>query len=322
MTEFARATAITAWRHVKFGYDGETPPWVLREVPGKGLAAFATRRFELGELICTESPTIWVPGHHPFSAEQLEDIARRVARLDAADRSALLAMANVFPEAPLPAAGIFMTNSFDMTDSPSGVACAMYCALARLNHSCTPNAQQTHLPDSGDEVLHASRTILEGEEINDCYIELRQCTAQRRAALQEVYRFECECPACGAAQGSPADPTAAANAAERTSDDARRVRALQLDDSILAAASDQSPAAALDIALDAVRLLTSHACAKWSTRYVADAHCTVYQLAMALGKCELALQHGREAYRINCLLQGPHSPVSIGLKKKLKKYVM
>ena len=39
------------------------------------------------------------------------------------------------------AAGIFMTNCFDMTDSIYGESCAMYLALARLNHSCCPNVQ-------------------------------------------------------------------------------------------------------------------------------------------------------------------------------------
>ena len=119
------------------------------------------------------------------------------------NQQAILAMANVFPEAPSEVAGIFMTNCFDMpgsrlvydddsTDaSAAGTAaaaaagtaaaaaksvndkekekeeeevdeeeeeqeqeeaapkCALYVALARLNHSCTPNVQQSHLPRTG-----------------------------------------------------------------------------------------------------------------------------------------------------------------------------
>lgn len=299
----------TAWRHVEF--DGPTPPWTLREVAGRGLCAFANRGFAAGERICTERPTVWVPGHHPFSRKQLAEIDARVERLDAADRVALLDMCNAFPEAPSAAAGIFQTNSFDMTDSPHGQACAMYCALARLNHSCTPNAQQTHLPDTGEEVLHASRAILEGEEINDCYIELRQSTEQRRTALRETYRFECQCAACGDGVEDEKERE------ERRLDDARRQRAALLDEAILAAASEQSPAAALDLALEAVRLLTSPACALWSARFVPDAHVTVHMLASACGLRDLAREHAALAYRVNCQLQGPRAPVSLSLRDKL-----
>ena len=59
-------------------------------------------------------------------------------------------------------------------------------AIARLNHSCCPNAQQTHIPETGEEVLYASRDIEVGEEINDCYIELRKKRSERRRELKEV----------------------------------------------------------------------------------------------------------------------------------------
>eukprot|EP01034_Spumella_vulgaris_P027691 gene27691-34453_t len=72
----------------------------------------------------------------------------------------------------------------------------MYLALGRLNHSCTPNVQQTHIPETTEEVVYAARDIAEGEELNDCYIELRQTRAQRRALLSEYYRFQCDCVGC------------------------------------------------------------------------------------------------------------------------------
>lgn len=303
----------TYWGRVV--YSGDIPPWELKEIPGKGLAAFATRRFEAGELICTETPTVWVPGHHPFSADQIAEIETRVASIDEADRDAFCAMANAFPEELSTAAGIFMTNCFDQTDSIHGESCAMYCALARLNHSCTPNAQQTHIPETGEEVLHASRCIELGEEINDCYIELRQSTARRRAALKDIYRFDCECPACG-----PMAPSAGARGDERQQDDQLRERAGCYDDMIIsiASSSDGGASAALDVALEAVRLLTSPKCLPWSARYVADAHLTIYHIAESLGKRDLAYHHAVKAYEMNCRLQGTRAPVSISLGKKLR----
>jgi hypothetical protein len=209
----------TSWLQCSYSAsESGSPPWELRAIPGKGYAAFATRNFKRGELICTERPTVWVHGHHPFDEEQVLEIEERVNALSDDLKRAFYNMANVFPEAPTTATGIFMTNCFDMTGSAHGDSCAMYCAFARLNHSCTPNTQQSHIPQTGEEVLYASRDILCGEELNDCYIDLRQRTVDRRATLQEIYRFYCECPACVACESE---------------DDARRERAGGFDDLIV-----------------------------------------------------------------------------------------
>lgn len=215
----------TYWRHVRYNGDDEDidkhkRPWRLQYVEGKGYIALSNHKYRLGDYICSEFPTVWVHGHHPFNAEQIEEILTKVAALDEEDRAAFYDMANVFSEEEFPAAvGIFMTNSFDMTDSPfaegddgddddeddeeegsngrsKGGCCAMYLALARLNHSCIPNAQQTHIPSTTEEVLYASRDIEIGEEINDCYIDLRQDREARRHELSKYYRFHCTCPAC------------------------------------------------------------------------------------------------------------------------------
>jgi len=323
--------------------DGKQP-WVLREVPGKGLAAFATRRFEAGELICREQPTVWVHGHHPFSSEQVAEIESRVGELQEQDKQAFYAMANVFPEAATPAVGIFMTNCFDMTESIHGEACAMYLALARLNHSCAPNAQQTHLPESGEEVLYATRTIELGEEINDCYIDLRQTRDQRRCALLEIYRFTCECASCGVVDG-PCHPSSAVHEFEDASttasrddcnegeveassetkmrmkscleEDARRVRAATLDDLVISVAEDEGPDTALDVALESVRLLVDEQNLPWSVRYVPEAHINVYQIALILNKKKLAKQHLLLAHERNRVLQGEDGPDTISSHSKL-----
>jgi hypothetical protein len=46
-------------------------------------------------------------------------------------------------------------------------------------------------------VLYATRAIRQGEEICDCYIELRQNKTERRKELNRWYRFTCTCVACG-----------------------------------------------------------------------------------------------------------------------------
>ena len=273
----------------------------------KGFAAFALRKFEKGDLILTEKPTTWVHGHHPFDSTQVAEIEEKVGALSEEDRRAFYDMSNVFPEAATKATGIFMTNCFDMTNAPHGESCAMYIAIARLNHSCTPNAQQTHIPETGEEVLYASRTIEIGEEINDCYIDLRQSTSMRKKDLLEYYRFECTCSACTLCDAR---------------DDAKRTRAQELDERIMDAIAEDGPEMALEIAKDALRLLLTDdnsnsngeeeqqgpCCLRWSARFIPDAHSTVSQLAAAVGSTALARTHAQKAYDELLLLQGPRSP--------------
>jgi hypothetical protein len=139
----------TSW--LKAVSPSNDPPWELRYFEGRGFCAFALRAFKPGDLIIIEAPTVWVHGHHPFNELQLVEIQHKVDQLAEGDKAAFYELANAFSEEPV-AAGIFMTNCFDMVDSLHGTACAMYCAIARLNHSCYPNAQQTHISETGEEV--------------------------------------------------------------------------------------------------------------------------------------------------------------------------
>ena len=285
------------WGHCN-GVDPASPPWTLRLMEGRGYCAFAARRFEAGELILVERPTVWVRGHHPFTAAQVAEVERAVAALPAAERRAFDAMANVFAPAESggsTAAGIFMTNSFEMAGSMHGDCCAMYLAIARLNHSCVPNAQQTHLPATGEEVLHASRAIDVGEEVCDCYIDLRQSRADRQRNLQELFRFTCACAACT----MPPDPRA---------DDAWRVRAGRFEDEGILAAEAGDVPLALEVVLGGVKLLESAGNLPWSIRYCAAAHVAAHQLYAAMGERGMSAAHAASAHRYNLMLQGPSSP--------------
>ncbi len=304
---------MTSWLKVSEEYSRH-PPWIVKEVPDKGLAAFATRRFEKGDIICVEKPTVWCSGHHPFDDLQLNEINEKIELLSSEDKEAFYAMSNAFPDAPSIAAGIFMTNCFDMTDSPHGESCAMYLAIARLNHSCTPNVQQCHLPNTGEEILHAVRTIEIDDEINDCYIDLRNTTSDRIKLLQDIYRFTCTCNSC---------------VLNDINDNNRRKRANIIDEQIiLAASTDDGNGESLNIALtlayDAVKLLSSNECIQWSIRYLPDAYMTLYQLYVANnggGNNKKAMRNGKKflqsAYDLNILLTGSDSPDSISTKQKL-----
>jgi SET domain len=351
---------VMSWRHVEFpNFDltSSSFPWELKQLEGRGYCAFALKDFKAGDLILTESPTVWAPGHHPFNEEQIRVIEDRVKALSEDDQQAFYAMANVYPELPSRCAGIFMTNSFDMVDSPHGDACAMYCAIARLNHSCTPNVQQTHCPETGKEYLYACRDIVIGEEICDCYIDLRQTREARQRELLDNYRFVCRCPACTCTCRCPysddddddeEEEEEEVHTAEdvhsfrgqygevilrkcpdgdndkgdvTVTDDAARVLAGEFEDRSIDAVADGDLDRGLAIALDGLALLENPINLKWSVRYIAAAHLLVYQIADEMGVAALARKHIQLAHKYNLMLQGPNTPDSKRTAQLLAKIV-
>eukprot|EP01039_Chlorochromonas_danica_P000871 gene871-951_t len=307
----------TYWKRVRYDENSKSsPPWILKEKPGCGLAAYATRDFQPGELICVEFPVVWIHGHHPFTPEQVKEIEEKVAALSEEDRHAFYDMANVFSLDEYPSAvGIFMTNCFDMTDSIYGTCCAMYLALARLNHSCIPNAQQTHLPETTEEVLYAARYIASGEEINDCYIDLRQRREARQASLLEYYRFHCQCAGCTFTHLPPTTTSGrkdregggeeiAVIEAQRERDDELRQSASDLIDELTDIISQDDLPKALAKAQAMAKTLAKADCLFWSIRYLPELYLSIYEIALTLDQGGLAKKYLEKAYRLNVLLQG------------------
>lgn len=74
---------------------------------------------------------------------------------------------------------------------------ALFPAIARINHSCVPNAQANYHPLHRTFNVHATRDMAAGEEVSINYLpEVGLLRAQRVAKLEEGYGFTCNCPAC------------------------------------------------------------------------------------------------------------------------------
>lgn len=284
-------------------------PWITREYENRGLCAFTTRSFVAGEIIVTELPLVLVNGHDPFTTEQLSEMETNISYLSNEEKDAFYNMANSRPDAVSQAAGIFMTNSFDMTHRSTGPACAIYCAIGRLNHSCCPNTQQTHIPETGEEVLIASRQIDIDEELNDSYIDLRMSRKDRQQELQNNYGFLCNCQACSYSDENKVKE-----------DDTTRRQAMQLEEQILVLAQDGHSEDALGTALELVKLLKLSIAKGWSARYLASAYMYVHHTADSVGLKDVALQALRSAHRWNTLLQGDRTPDSCRTNQLLQDY--
>jgi len=175
-----------------------TPPWQTRDVEGRGKAAFSLQSFGEEEEVWAETPMVFVPFHWPFTPSQAAEVDRLVGLLPDEDKDVLFSAANVHQDAPSEASGIFYTNSFDMQDAYHGTSCAMYCNLARLNHSCNPNTRQEYDKETMHMRLFAVRRIQAGEQLFDSYVDIEQSVTTRRKELAEIFRFHCDCDTCEA----------------------------------------------------------------------------------------------------------------------------
>ena len=59
----------------------------------------------------------------------------------------------------------------------SAIVCKATENLCRMNHSCRPNTEFHWSEERGVEEVRAAREIQEGEELTDCYLDLRSSTA-------------------------------------------------------------------------------------------------------------------------------------------------
>lgn len=100
---------------------------------------------------------------------------------------------------------IFRNNAFDFGPKFK-IRQAVFAKIARLNHSCVPNAQGNFDHPRGMFDIHAMRAVPAGEEITISYLpEQGSPRALRQEKLEAGYNFECACPACDMSTKAGAD---------------------------------------------------------------------------------------------------------------------
>ncbi|KAK1962409.1 SET domain-containing protein 5 [Colletotrichum sublineola] len=185
--------------------------WEVRSSPGKGLGIFALQTIHAGTRVIEESPLFTIdPGR--LSSGQGFSFAGIAAAVDdaftalnATERAAFLSCPehrDQDDEADATwsrEALIFRTNAYVM---PGGIV-GIFPRIAKLNHSCRPNAGAASIGGGGGDegsarrVVYAARDIHPGEEVTVTYAPLAQTTEERRARLVQ-WGFTCECAACKA----------------------------------------------------------------------------------------------------------------------------
>lgn len=121
--------------------------------------------------------------------------------------------------------------------------------------------------------MYATRPIARGEELCDCYIELRQDTAARQKELMEYFRFVCCCSACTEREkeaaaadngdvsiGKSQDVAVTSSQSSTASDDVNRVAAMKLDKKMMKLAEEGQVQKALNCAMKIIKVVWFIAC--------------------------------------------------------------
>ncbi|KAF2636459.1 SET domain-containing protein [Massarina eburnea CBS 473.64] len=179
-------------------------PYTIERSPGKGLGVFSRADLTPGTIILREPAILSItpPAISKGTGYPMPMISSLVREAyeqlsEAAQHAVLNLHFHVFPgelenghgwEEPL--GYIFRTNAYN-----TGEGIALFPKIARINHSCRPNAGYYWDGNTGQRVVYASRHIAAGDEVFDSYIPLLLPRHRRHERL-ERYGFTCSCPTC------------------------------------------------------------------------------------------------------------------------------
>ena len=207
----------------------------------RGMGLRSQRTYTCGDEILREHAVMRIPNQQAASSREEADAMHSLAvqqsfdRLSPETKQCVLQLSNSYnnntadPSAELSLAeqivGVYQTNSFllgggrnshddggDDTNGNGGTFHfdqnngGLFLTIARINHSCRPNANHIWRADLQKTLIFATRDIEAGEEISITYGPSGECldTAERRAYLKERFSFECGCEMC-AESSNPQD---------------------------------------------------------------------------------------------------------------------
>ncbi|KAJ6497831.1 hypothetical protein C8R45DRAFT_141455 [Mycena sanguinolenta] len=181
-----------------------SPPYVLEQSSNKGIKMVAQRSIAMGELIARERPLVVSRTDVAIAEDQSTTgifYQAALAGLAPAVRNTILSLHNCFGPAQETILGTLLTNYQPVTipDCPETEYSGLFPILCRANHDCSPNANFFFNWRTFTGQFHAVRAIAKGEEITALYCELAASRPERRAELQEHYKFLCDCSTCSLA---------------------------------------------------------------------------------------------------------------------------
>ena len=134
----------------------EAPAFKIDATPGlkKGMGMFATRPIARGELILFEKPVLTIDSLQVWS-----EMIGKFARLTDTHRNAFYALSNCLTDESAPRElGIIKTNGLPL--GKDAVATGVFATIARINHSCAPNAHFNWNRSRGTATIYCLREMV------------------------------------------------------------------------------------------------------------------------------------------------------------------
>ena len=191
---------------------------------GRGLGLFTTRNIPAYSEILREAPTVLLEPTDDLPQLYEQFIALRNPGSDALQQRYLSLTHHEVPERDtrlrdklrergfdeasveemVKVASIMQTNAFnvDLGNGKGRNHRALFAQIARINHSCAPNAHVCFYPDAPARmVVHALRDLEPGEEVLIAYFSVLLSRSERQTKAQK-WGFTCGCSACEPRDGS------------------------------------------------------------------------------------------------------------------------
>jgi hypothetical protein len=192
--------AWPTWQAVPEVCQGPPGTYVVEHSKGKGLGVFAAHDLEIGDIIMRETPALKIdpPEFVRGTGYPMSEVTKLVRAvfdtLSPAEQEEIMSLtyhATATEEATMDKLGIiFRTNAYN-----SGTEIGLFPKIARINHSCRPNASYYWSDRLNKRIIYATRRITKGEEIFVSYIPLLLPQEHRQKHLDR-YGFKCSCEAC------------------------------------------------------------------------------------------------------------------------------
>jgi hypothetical protein len=193
-------SAWPTWRAAPEVCQGPLGTYVVEHSEGKGLGVFAIHDLDVGDIVMRETPPLkiappeFVKGTGYPMSEVTKLVRAEFDTLSSTEQDEIMSLTyhvTATEEATMDKLGIiFRTNAYN-----SGTAIGLFPKIARINHSCRPNASYYWSDKLNKRIVYASRKIAKGEEIFVSYIPLLLRQEHRQKHLDR-YGFKCSCEAC------------------------------------------------------------------------------------------------------------------------------
>ncbi|KAK5678152.1 hypothetical protein LTS10_009322 [Elasticomyces elasticus] len=169
----------------------EEQAYSLADVPGKGKGLLATTTLSPGTLLISEPPLFTTESlTNPSTIEK--DLGKLVRSHPKDSQRAFLSLHNN-NAGPEPFTNIIRSNGYP--PGPSSDIGGIFPAVARINHSCLPNAQHVYNPKIGRMQVHVLLPIASGDEITLSYTTGGPSDVMQRM-LKDYFGFSCTCELC------------------------------------------------------------------------------------------------------------------------------